>query len=44
MNKLLLLNSNGLVIDVKYLSIMEKFKVAMTKKAIKIFKKEKGEK
>lgn len=44
MNKVLLLNSNGLVIDRKSLGIIERFKAAMTKEAIKNFKKEKGEK
>lgn len=34
MNKALLLNSNGLVIDRKYLGIMAIFKAAMTKELI----------
>ncbi|MDI9215979.1 hypothetical protein [Clostridium tertium] len=34
MNKTLLLNSNGLVIDRRYFGIMEKFKLAMVKELI----------
>ncbi|MDU5111671.1 MAG: hypothetical protein E6248_14605 [Clostridium sp.] len=34
MNKILLLNSNGLVIDRKYLGIMDKFKSIMVKELI----------
>lgn len=34
MNKVLLLNSNGLIIDRKYLGIMDKFKSMMIKELI----------